>query len=96
MYRAKHNFAISSLIVPTQSRFMYRTVFLAKAYGMDVQGIVTLYDYQPYLLFGRHAREDLATIKAVLETMLGRSAKIASHDLYPIQGTGNSVLYFSQ
>ncbi|MEY3197755.1 MAG: hypothetical protein RL023_408 [Candidatus Parcubacteria bacterium] len=94
MYRAAHNFQIQSIIVPTQSRFIHRSVFLAKQYAMQTQGIITLYDYQPYLLFGRHAREDLATVKAVVEIMIGRRAKIASNDVYPITGTGNSVLYF--
>jgi SanA protein len=96
MYRARHNFEIETIIIPTQSRFINRSVFLALKYGMKPQGIITLYDYQPYLFFGWHAREDLAVVKAVLETFFERPAKIASNDVYPISGTGNSVLYFSK
>ncbi len=65
MRRAKHNFQVEQLIIPTQARFMHRSVFLAKKYGIQVQGIITLYDYQPYLLFGWHAREDFASVKAL-------------------------------
>lgn len=95
MYRARHNFQIETMIIPTQQRFINRTVFLAWSYGIASYGIITPYSYEPYLPFGRHAREDFASVKAFYEWAIKRKAKIASDDRYPITGTGNAMQFFS-
>lgn len=84
MYRARHIFGARSLIIATQDFHLPRAVFLARAMGIDAEGVVagggTSWDY---------LREIPATVKAVLDLAAKREPKYLGAPI-PLIGKGNA------
>lgn len=85
MYRARYVFGARSLIIPTQDFHLPRAVFLARAMGIDANGLLagsggSAWDY---------LREIPATIKAVFDLILHREPKYLGAPV-PMVGRGNA------
>ncbi len=84
MYRARHIFGARSLVIATQDFHLPRAVFLARAMGIDAQGLVagggTSWDY---------LREIPATVKAVFDLATKREPKYLGAPI-PLIGKGNA------
>lgn len=85
MYRARHVFAANHLIIVTQDFHLPRAVFLARAMGMDAQGLVAGYGGSGW----DYLREIPATIKALLDVALHRQPKYLGAPV-PLVGKGNT------
>lgn len=86
MYRARHIFGARSLVIVTQDFHLPRAVFLARAMGIDADGLVagdggTAWDY---------LREIPATIKAVADLAFHRQSKYLGAPM-PLVGKGNAI-----
>lgn len=86
MYRAKHQFGVSSLIISTQQFHLPRAVFIARSFGIDAVGISAdagKYQDRNYL------REYIAQPNAVYEVLSGRDVSIpATTNVLRIEGDG--------
>lgn len=100
MVRARRVFQVNSAVVVTNGFHLPRAVFLARAQGMEVQGVAA--DHQAYEGAQNDARREfLARCKAVLnvylwarQPLLGPPIPITgaaelSHDRYPEEESGN-------
>lgn len=86
MYRARDVFCVQSLIVSTQRYHLYRSVYIAKQLGLEVQGYAAP-DITTKKLYN-NLRESLARVKAVLDVdLLHRSPKYLGEAI-PISGSG--------
>ncbi len=85
MYRARHIFGANHIIVVTQDFHLPRAVFLARAMGMDAQGLVAGYSGSGW----DYLREIPATMKAVLDVLTRRQPKYLGAPL-PLVGKGNA------
>jgi SanA protein len=86
MYRARHIFGARSLVIVTQDFHLPRAVFLARAMGIDADGLVagdggTAWDY---------LREIPATLKAVADLAFHRQSKYLGAPM-PLVGKGNAI-----
>lgn len=84
MYRARHVFGVSSIIITTQSFHLPRAVFIARRLGIEAYGVRA--DI-PSLHFLNYIRESLADEKAVLDLMFHRTPKFLGDEI-PIEGDG--------
>lgn len=82
MYRAREVFLIKSATIATQSFHLPRSVFTARALGINAYGIPA--DQHPYSL-KNNMREILADIKAVMDIISGRIPKYLGKEI-PITG----------
>jgi len=86
MYRAKHQFGVSSLIISTQLFHLPRAVFIARSFGIDAVGISAdagKYQDRNYL------REYMAQPNAVYEVLTRREIVLPSTTTVPqISGDG--------
>ncbi len=87
MYRARHIFGVSSLVVSTQSFHLPRAVFIARNLGIEAYGVSA---DEGRILFRNYAREILANEKAVLELLFRVQPKFLGE---PIPITGDSPTY---
>lgn len=72
MIRAKKVFGVTKAIVVTQAYHLPRALYLANAFGIDVQGVAA--DRQHYVGILRYeARELLADVKAVIDVVFHAS-----------------------
>jgi SanA protein len=72
MYRAREIFNVTNAVVATQTFHLPRSLFIARALGIDAVGYRA---DNVHLLARNHVRESLARIKAVLEVVAGRAPK---------------------
>jgi vancomycin permeability regulator SanA len=89
VYRARHVFGVTDVIVVTQSYHLPRALYLAEAVGIRAQGVSS--DLQPYVKqrwFS--ARESLARIKAVGEALFDPAPKYLG-DPIDITGDGRAT-----
>jgi len=88
MVRARKVFAVDSAIVVTQGFHMGRALYLARAAGVDAQGVTS--DLHPYGAQGRRSglREVLARTKSVAAQVTG--ARVLLGPEHPIDGDGRA------
>jgi len=84
MYRAKHIFGVSSLIIASQSFHLPRAVFIARSLGMDAYGANADVGH---ILFSNYVREVLADEKALFDLVLQTKPKYLGSPI-PITGDG--------
>lgn len=86
MYRARDIFEVNSAIVVTQAFHLPRAVYLGRALGIGVYGVIA--DRQPYLGMARvELREKLAIVKAFLNVLFRSKPKFLG-EVIPIGGDG--------
>lgn len=83
VYRAKEIFEVKSVIVVSQEEYLPRALYLAKAVGLEVQGISAGNEIS---LFGWF-RERFASIKAFFEAITRHESKFLGNKI-PISGDG--------
>lgn len=86
MYRAKAIFHVDAMLVVTQKYHQYRSLYIAKAFGVEAYGVIsepTQYVGQDY----REFREFLARNKDFLKTIVKPSPTYLG-DAIPISGNG--------
>lgn len=86
MYRARDIFQVSSAVVSTQSFHLPRSIFLARALGMDVYGVSA--NEEPARL-KNYVREIFANQKAILNLAFNRQPKFLGK-VVPITGPGQN------
>lgn len=88
MVRAREVFAVDSAIVVTQGFHMGRALYLARAAGVDAQGVTS--DLHPYGAQGRRSelREVLARTKSVASQLTGAHVLLGPE--HPIDGDGRA------
>lgn len=90
MYRARHVFEVETAIVITQAFHLPRSVYTARAMGINAYGITAdkhIYrDRQSYFI-----RERLANVKNFIEVSLGGRSKFLGEKI-PITGDGRKTL----
>jgi SanA protein len=84
MYRARAIFGVSSLLIATQSFHLPRSVFIARALGIEAYGVNA--DVGT-VSFSNNIREMLADEKALLDILTHRTPKFLG-DTIPIMGDG--------
>lgn len=88
MYRAKAVFKVESAVVVTQSFHLPRAVFLARHFGIKVEGIPPVVDLDSW---HNTSREALARVKAIWDVILHTQPEYLGEAI-PITGDGrNSV-----
>ena len=89
MYRARAVFGVSSAIIATQEYHLPRALYIGKAVGMDVGGVIA--DRQPYVaIVSFRLREMLANVKAVFDVIM-ESKPTYLGDTIPIDGDGRAT-----
>ena len=88
MYRARDIFAVTSLVITTQSFHLPRSVFIARRLGMEAYGLNADLGN---ILFRNNVREVIANEKAVLDLITNRKPKFLGKEI-PITGDGRSHL----
>lgn len=83
VYRAKEIFEVKSVIVVSQEEYLPRALYLAKAVGLEVQGVSVGNETS---LFGR-LRERFASIKAFFDAVTRHESKFLGNKI-PISGDG--------
>jgi len=86
MYRARDIFGIERLLVCTQEFHMGRSLFIARALGIDAYGYPAE-DKAIYKMGWNHFRESGARLKAVRDVMLKRQPAFLGEPI-PITGSG--------
>lgn len=82
VYRAKHIFGVSSVLIATQSFHLPRAIFIAHRLGLNADGVNADVGY----IFRRnYARELLANVKAMMDLILFRQPKYLGEAI-PIMG----------
>ncbi len=82
MFRAREIFGVETMIISTQSFHLPRSIFVARALGIDAYGLrADVGD----VLFRNYVREVFATEKALLDLLLNRHPKYLG-DPVPILG----------
>ena len=92
MYRARDVFQVQDVIVVTQEFHAPRSVYIARALGLDAVGVVA--DRRTYMRssqFKSDTRELLARVKAFLDVKRGAKPKFLGEEI-PIQGDGRKTL----
>ena len=89
MYRAKAIFCIDSLLISTQDFHINRSVYIARALGIDAYGYPCK-DKPEYQMRFQYIREGLARVKAFWDTLIKRKPKYLG-DTIPISGDGNAT-----
>jgi len=87
MYRAKEIFQAASLVVVTQEYHLYRALYDAMAFGLDVQGVpcdTAVYEGDTY----RKSREVLARMKDVGYTLVKPKPALLG-DTISLRGSGD-------
>lgn len=87
MYRAKEIFEVESVVVVTQQYHLYRAVYDARAFGMDVTGVAcdtAVYHGDAY----RKSREMLARLKDFGYTLIKPKPTFLG-EVIPVSGDGN-------
>lgn len=84
MYRARDIFKADSMTIVTQSFHLPRSVFIARALGMDAQGMSA--DKRSYKR-RNYRRELLANVKAVINLVTDREPKYLGKEI-PLTGDG--------
>ena len=91
LYRAKHIFGVSSLIIATQKFHLPRAVYIANQLGIASRGVVA--DQRPYRDEVRNQiRESLARVKAVVDISIGSSPAVLGKST-PITWSSNASLW---
>lgn len=93
MYRAKHNFQISSLLISNHVNYCPRSVYLARHLSMDAYCVTMPKRFKPRTL-GGYYRENLAKIKAWINVIIWSKAYFHSSDIYPITWSGNAGEFY--
>lgn len=84
VYRARDVFRVKSMTIVTQKFHLPRAVYLARALGMEANGIVA--DQREYLgMFWNESREMVARSKAFLDILTGAKPKFLGDEI-PIEG----------
>lgn len=83
VYRAKEIFQVRSLIVVSQAEYLPRALYLAKAVGIEVQGVSA----GDEISFRGWFRERLASVKAFFDAVTHHESKFLG-DKIPISGDG--------
>jgi len=86
MYRARDIFAVTSLVITTQSFHLPRSVFIARRLGMEAYGLNADLGN---ILFRNNVREVIANEKAVLDLITNRKPKFLGKEI-PITGDGRN------
>jgi SanA protein len=88
MVRARRVFDVDTAIVVTQGFHMGRALYLARAAGLDAQGVTS--DLRPYGAQGRRSglREILARTKSVIAQAAGARVRLGPE--HPIAGDGRT------
>lgn len=86
MYRARHVFGVSSLLIATQSFHLPRAIFIARRLGLKAYGLNADIGH---ILFRNNIREVLADEKAVLDLLVKRKPKYLGEKI-PITGDGRN------
>jgi len=86
MYRARHIFGVTSMVIATQSFHLPRAIFLAHALGMKAYGANADVGH---ILLRNYLREVLADEKALLDLALHRVPKFLG-DKIPVTGDGRN------
>ena len=92
MYRARDVFQVQDVIVVTQQFHVPRSVYIARAIGLDAVGITA--DRRTYMRSSQlksDTREILARVKAVLDVTRRAKPKFLGEKI-PIQGDGRKTL----
>ncbi len=89
MVRARKVFDVDSAVVVTQGFHMNRALYLARAAGLDAQGVTS--DLHPYGAQGRRSdlREVLARTKSVAAQVTGAHVLLGPE--HPIRGDGRTT-----
>lgn len=93
MYRAKHNFLIKTLLIPNHLNYCPRSLYLARHLGIDAWCVTMPKWFKPKTISGYY-RESFAKVKARIDIMLWSKAYFAWEDTYPIDSTGNAVMFY--
>lgn len=89
LYRARDIFQIKTVVIVTQKYHLYRTLYIARALGLDAYGVsCDRRDYNPYILFS--AREILARCKDFLYSIF-QPLPTYLGDVIPITGDGSAT-----
>ncbi|ODU57033.1 MAG: hypothetical protein ABT01_02815 [Clostridium sp. SCN 57-10] len=90
MYRARDVFAVKTMLVVTQEFHMSRSLYIARALGLEAYGVAAP-DLALYNMRYNNLREALARVKSFLETdVLHRKPKYLG-DVIPISGDGRAT-----
>lgn len=84
MYRARHIFGVSSMLVATQSFHLPRAIFIARMIGIKAFGANADVGN---ILFRNYVREVFASEKALIDLIVKRKPKFLG-DAIPISGDG--------
>jgi SanA protein len=84
MYRASYIFGVNSVIITTQSFHLPRSVFLARAFGIQAYGLNADVGH---ILLRNYVREIFANEKAIFELLIHRVPKFLGEQI-PITGDG--------
>ncbi len=93
MYRARHVFRVSSLVVVTQRFHLPRALFIARALGLAAYGVDVAVPGELY--FANALREIPASVKALGDVYFGRVPKYLGNH-FPIVGDGSATWVGSQ
>lgn len=89
MIRARDVFEAEKVVVVTQTFHLIRAVYIARALGLDAEGVPS--DLSRYRSLGYlEKRELLARVKAFLEVNIRRAPKYGG-DPHPVSGDGTST-----
>lgn len=86
MYRARDIFQIKTVLVVTQQFHMSRSLYIARALGLEAYGVAAP-DLALYNMRYNNLREALARVKSFAETAVHRKPKYLG-DVIPISGDG--------
>ncbi|MFA6520373.1 MAG: ElyC/SanA/YdcF family protein [Candidatus Paceibacterota bacterium] len=86
MYRARDIFQVESVIISTQSFHLPRSVFIARALGLEASGLSA---DEGHIRFKNYVREVFANEKAVLNLIFHSKPKYLG-DVIPITGDGRN------